>query len=264
MPLDIDKIIPPSVRKAIEISDRLGKIAAIPAIFQKQAMINNILIRSGILTPKLLKSQPKGIKRLVESAGHMQRMAAIYTPEYLQQLEKLFPKMEILERTEPLEVTEYDFFPEGQESSIEVFTEVPKLERMIASLCLDNQKLYNIHPDDMEELIGEILRKEGWEVKLTKKTRDGGLDMYALQQIGGIEFKMIAEVKRWAKHRKIGVGIIRSFQSVIQNQGVNKGVLFTSSTFSKDAKDHQGLYMPHLMDLRDYDDIIGWISNNKL
>ncbi len=110
-------------------------------------------------------------------------------------------------------------------------------------------------------MVAEILRKEGWEVKLTKKTRDGGYDMLALQQIGGIEFKMIAEVKRWAQHRKIGVEIIRNFQSVILNRGVNKGVIFTSSSFTKDAKNYQNLYYPHLMDLKDYNDIIGWMEN---
>jgi hypothetical protein len=40
---------------------------------------------------------------------------------------------------------------------------------MISAICLDNRKLYEIQPIDFEELVAEMLHKQGWEVKLTKK-----------------------------------------------------------------------------------------------
>jgi HJR/Mrr/RecB family endonuclease len=263
MSLKTDQYNDHALTRAIEVIESLKKIGASTTLFEKPTLIDNILKRSGMLTLALLRNQPKGIKGLVARAGTIQKLDMLYSDRYLKVWDKLFTEADFFKGPEPLEVSEYDFFPEEVPSAIKVFAEVSKLERMISAIYLDNGKLYEIQPVDFEELVAEMLRKQGWEVKLTKKTRDGGYDMFALQQIGEIEFKMIAEVKRWAKNRKIGVDIIRAFQSVILNKGVNKGVLFTSSSFTKDARDYRGLHAPHLMDLKDYNDIIGWIGSHS-
>jgi DNA-binding transcriptional regulator/RsmH inhibitor MraZ len=41
------------------------------------------------------------------------------------------------------------------------------------------EKLYDISPRDFEKLVAEILRDMGFDVVLTKVTRDGGVDIYA-------------------------------------------------------------------------------------
>lgn len=263
MALQTDQFDDNIYRRTMEMLERFREISAMTTAFERPILIDNILGRAGIITPQMLKTQSTGIKNLVELAAEVAKNKIIYPDNYISALDSLFPKVDFLKYFGELQVRDYNFFPETLPSTIEVYAEVPKIERIIGAICTDNQKLYEIHPDDMEELVAEMLHKEGWEIKLTKKTRDGGYDMLALQQIGGIEFKMIAEVKRWAKNRKVGVEIIRGFQSVIINKGVNKGVLFTSSSFTKDAKNYQNEYAPHLMALKDYNDIIGWIENIK-
>ncbi len=57
--------------------------------------------------------------------------------------------------------------------------------------------------------------------------------------------------------------MIRGFQSVIVNEQANKGVIFTSSTFSPDAIKYRNDHNPHLIDLKDYHDIIKWITETK-
>lgn len=241
MTLNTDKFDDYALKKVIEVNEYFQKISVSTTVFKEPIHIDEMLKQLKLLTPE----------------------GPVFSDEYLNRWRKLFTDVDF-KSTELLEISTYDFFPEEPQVRIEIVAEIPKLEHMISAICLDNRKLYEIQPTDFEELVAEMLRKEGWEVKLTKKTRDGGYDMLGLQQIGGIEFKMIAEVKRWAQHRKIGVDIIRGFQSVILSQGVNKGIIFTSSSFTKDAKDYRGLHAPHLIDLRDYNDIIGWMENKKV
>lgn len=62
--------------------------------------------------------------------------------------------------------------------------------------------LYNLSPHLFEELIAHILRDFGFEVALTLRTRDGGIDIVAIQtNLAGIDTRYIIECKRWARHR---------------------------------------------------------------
>jgi HJR/Mrr/RecB family endonuclease len=153
------------------------------------------------------------------------------------------------------------------EYDIEEFTK-DKIEKVEIIKLADHtksllKKIYDKHnlidivdPRDFERIIAELLHDKGYEVQLTKQTRDGGYDILALKKIDGFPFKILAECKR---HRKtIGIEIIRSFCDVINHEKANKGVIFTTSYYSQPAIVRQ-TEMGTMLDLKNRDDLIEWI-----
>ncbi len=134
-------------------------------------------------------------------------------------------------------------------------------KEIITNIYNNNEILYTIDPYKFEEVIGELLYSKGYEVNISQKTRDGGYDILAITKLGGITFKMLVECKRYKNN--VGVGIVRSFCDVIETKKANKGILVTTSYFSKPAverKNKKGA----LLDLVNKDGIIDWIAEYQL
>lgn len=134
-------------------------------------------------------------------------------------------------------------------------------KEIITKIYNDNEILYTIDPYKFEEVIGELLYSKGFEVNISQKTRDGGFDILAITKQGGIPFKMLVECKR---HKKtVGVGIVRSFCDVIETEKANKGILVTTSYFSKPAVERKNI-KGELLDLVNRDGLIDWIAEYHL
>lgn len=58
---------------------------------------------------------------------------------------------------------------------IQLFSDLNK--SLLKAIAKNNHELHNINARQFEELIAEILDKQGMEVFLTKQTRDGGTDI---------------------------------------------------------------------------------------
>jgi HJR/Mrr/RecB family endonuclease len=163
-----------------------------------------------------------------------------------------------------LEATEFELLPEPQiiipEQKILLVKETTHIEKIIAGIYKDNRELHHIHHREFEEMVAELLKSRGFEVHLTKQTRDGGTDIIALQDIAGSPFKFLVECKKYAPNRKVGVDIVRGFSYVINTQQANKGLIFTTSYFTADAQKEQQKNMPYLLDLKDQDDILNWVK----
>ncbi len=129
---------------------------------------------------------------------------------------------------------------------------------MIIDIYQDNDLFHKITPREFEEVIAEILKQKGYEVELTKQTRDGGYDIIALYKLAGnMPIKMLVECKRW-KH-KVDVDVIRSFKHVVSSNNANLGMLATTSFFSPDAKKENEEKYLHLH-LKDRNHIITWVD----
>ncbi len=134
-------------------------------------------------------------------------------------------------------------------------------KEIITSIYNDNEILYTIDPYKFEEVIGELLHSKGFEVNISQKTRDGGYDILAITKQGGIPFKMLVECKRYKN--TVGVGIVRSFCDVIETEKANKGILVTTSYFSKPAVERKSK-KGELLDLVNRDGLIDWIAEYHL
>jgi len=90
---------------------------------------------------------------------------------------------------------------------------------------------------DFENLIRELFEKEfsknGGEVKITQASRDGGVDAVAFDPDPIRGGKIVIQAKRYTN--VVGVSAVRDLYGTIHNEGANKGILVTTSTYGPDA-----------------------------
>jgi restriction system protein len=90
---------------------------------------------------------------------------------------------------------------------------------------------------DFENLIRELFEKEfsknGGEVKITQASRDGGVDAVAFDPDPIRGGKIIIQAKRYTN--VVGVSAVRDLFGTVHNEGANKGILVTTSTYGPDA-----------------------------
>jgi len=134
---------------------------------------------------------------------------------------------------------------------------------LIKFLKMNPKYLYRLDPRKFEELISAILSDMGYSVELTKQTRDGGVDIFATQKNIIGESLLIVDCKRYAPHKNIGVGVVRELYGITEQLKATMGIIATTSFFSKPAIDFQRT-ISHRISLKDYNDIISWLSNYGL
>jgi len=120
-------------------------------------------------------------------------------------------------------------------------------------------KLYELEPRKFEELIASILEDMGFNVELTKATRDGGRDIIASIRNAVTNFLAYVECKKYAPENKVGVGIIRQVSGVHYLKKPAKSIIVTTSFFTADAQ-REAKELENQLDLKDYDDIKHWLN----
>lgn len=118
--------------------------------------------------------------------------------------------------------------------------------------------MYNLSPREFEELVAELFSKQGFDVELTSETRDGGCDIIATKNIGGLPFMLLIEWKKYAKGNPVGVSFVRSLLGVQGDRKANKAVLVITSRFTKSARDFANRQQ-HLISLMDINDLMRMI-----
>ncbi len=94
---------------------------------------------------------------------------------------------------------------------------------------------YDLKPKDFEFLVASLYDQIGYETKLTKSSYDGGIDIFAEKKEIGQKEKLVIQCKRYITER-IGVQEIRNLLGVVTDIKATKGVLVTSSSFSREAQ----------------------------
>jgi hypothetical protein len=129
---------------------------------------------------------------------------------------------------------------------------------LMKSIADNPDLLFQIHPRKFEEIIADIFLKKGFQVELTRATRDGGRDVIAVHELMGVRTKFLIECKRYARHHRVSVGFVQRLLGVKVAEAANKAILATTSTFTRDARRFASSHVWDL-DLKDYDDIVSWI-----
>jgi hypothetical protein len=86
----------------------------------------------------------------------------------------------------------------------------------------------------LEEIVAELLHKFGYEVELTKRTRDGGRDVIAIGRSAIKDDKYLIECKHWAE--KVGVSVVRELIGVGRIEPNSGLVIVSTSGFTSDAR----------------------------
>lgn len=91
--------------------------------------------------------------------------------------------------------------------------------------------------EDFEHLIREIFEQEfssnGGEVKVTRASRDGGVDAVVFDPDPIRGGKIVIQAKRYSN--TVGVAAVRDLYGTLMNEGANKGILVTTSDYGPDA-----------------------------
>jgi HJR/Mrr/RecB family endonuclease len=91
-----------------------------------------------------------------------------------------------------------------------------------------------VHPRTFEIIVAEVIKDRGWEVQLTKQTRDGGYDILAIQNTRlGFPIKILVECKLHRLDRPVGVPMVDRLIGVGHREIANYHVLVTNSRFSQ-------------------------------
>ena len=119
--------------------------------------------------------------------------------------------------------------------------------------------LQNMDPYGFERLAQRVLRECGFsQVEVTKKSGDGGIDGTGKLKINGIfSFNVAFQCKRYSG--VVGSPEIRDFRGSLTTN-IEKGVLITTGTFSKAARDEAASPGKQQIDLVDGEDFINMIA----
>ena len=115
--------------------------------------------------------------------------------------------------------------------------------------------LQNMDPYGFERLAQRVLRECGFtQVKVTKKTGDGGIDGTGKLRINGIfSFNVAFQCKRYKG--SVGAPEIRDFRGSLTTD-IEKGIMITTGTFSKAAKEEASNQGKQQIDLIDGEEFI--------
>lgn len=122
-----------------------------------------------------------------------------------------------------------------------------------------SEVLMNMDPYGFERLTQRLLRECGFtEVKVTKKSGDGGIDGTGKLRINGIfSFTVAFQCKRYKG--SVGSAEIRDFRGSLTTD-IEKGVFITTGTFSKAAKEEASNHGKKQIDLIDGEEFINKLA----
>ena len=119
--------------------------------------------------------------------------------------------------------------------------------------------LHNLDPYAIEKLAQRLLRECGFsDVEVTKKSGDGGIDGTGKLRINGIfSFNVAFQCKRYKG--QVGAPQIRDFRGSL-GTNIEKGVLITTGTFTREAKEEASSEGKRLIDLMDGEELINKLA----
>lgn len=106
-------------------------------------------------------------------------------------------------------------------------------ENDLIGSIVDKPNIYELNPYEFENLVSNLFSKMGLEAKLTRSSRDGGVDAVAFDMRPVLGGKVIIQAKRYKN--TVGVSAVRDLYGTMLNEGANKGILVTTSGYGPDA-----------------------------
>jgi HJR/Mrr/RecB family endonuclease len=151
-----------------------------------------------------------------------------------------------------------------QESGLQIF--VPKLITVQTSILrrISNRpgEIAKLSPIDFERLIGELFEKEGYSIEFTKKSRDGGVDIFAWKRDIAGESLTIVQCKKNNPNNPVRVGVVREVVGSMNIHSARAAAIFTTSYFTKPAAD-EATKIRYRLSLNDYFEIMQSISRHQ-
>lgn len=94
--------------------------------------------------------------------------------------------------------------------------------------------LLALKPEEFEFLVGSLYEKLGYEVKVTQRSNDGGIDIEARSKDAGKKVLVLIQCKRYED--VVRVHPVRELMGVVSRRQANKGVVVATCGFTRFAK----------------------------
>ena len=93
--------------------------------------------------------------------------------------------------------------------------------------------LMDLSPNEFESLVSNMFQKMGLETRQTRASRDGGVDVVAFDLRPVLGGKVVIQAKRY--RNTVGVSAVRDLYGTMLNEGANKGIIVSTSSYGPDA-----------------------------
>lgn len=124
---------------------------------------------------------------------------------------------------------------ESSETELRVARFAPTFS-LLRDLQRDAGALDNLNWRQFEKLIATLLEKDGYEVELMQGSKDGGVDVIAVKDLGANGyFKALWQAKKQSKSSKVGISVVRELADTRHEFGASKGIIVTSSYLTRGA-----------------------------
>jgi hypothetical protein len=135
-----------------------------------------------------------------------------------------------------------------------------RIGELIRALAIDPLPMQTLDWRDFESLIAELLRRLGYEITLTRGSKDDGIDIYASRtEPIGQRVLYFVQCKRYKPPNKVGGDAVKALYGNVHARQATSGIVVTSSFFTRGALRFQELVPNHLA-LNDYNDVSRWIA----
>lgn len=134
-------------------------------------------------------------------------------------------------------------------------------DTMLAELHSNPDLLYTLPPHQFEQVVAHLLEAFGYTITLTPGRGDDGIDIVALHTGLLAETKLIIQCKRYAKDRKLGASDVRELLGVVAATGASKGLLVTTTSFTKEARSILGGERAKwAVEGKGFEDLVKWLG----
>lgn len=130
--------------------------------------------------------------------------------------------------------------------------------RLIEMFARNPEKLKTMDRRQFEQLVAELFYGFGYDVELTKQTRDNGMDIIAVSNRVIIKQKYIIECKRPDPDNPVGIEVVKCLHATKIDEGANKAILVTTTRFTSPARKYEAKHSIDLQ-LNDFHDLVDWL-----
>lgn len=197
--------------------------------------------------------------QLAEGHPAMLSLAASSVRDGFRSMRDLLQQLEPFEEPGILDPNGFPLTPEVSlpEPIIHVCTHLEA--KLFDAVSRNPDLMYTISPRNFELLVAELLHRLGYEIEVTPPSKDGGVDIYAAKSSELGHFMLLVECKRYARSKPVKVDVVRALHGNVHAKRATSGVVVTTSTFTRGARDFQR-ELRHQLELRDYLNLRDWLS----
>lgn len=91
---------------------------------------------------------------------------------------------------------------------------VAKIQELSRELQSRYRDTHSLSPVRFEELIGEVLESNGYQVELSRRTRDGGIDLFVVGTKDRNSYPFLFECKHYTEGQRVGIEPVISLREV--------------------------------------------------